>query len=85
MRIIERGISLEKILLSANNNEVVDIIELYRLKVLLLRKLGRNKEVEKVINNALSLGEIINSKGLMERRTARGRSVREAIEEIKKM
>jgi len=85
IRIIEKGISLEKILLSGNNNEVIDIIELYRLKVLLLRKLGTREEMERVINDALSLAEIIKSKGLMERRTSRGRSVKEAIEEIRKM
>jgi len=85
LRIVEKGISLERILISADNNEVIDIIELYRLKILVLKKFGMREEIDKTIKDALSLGEIINSKGLIDRRTSRGRSVREAVEEISKM
>jgi tetratricopeptide (TPR) repeat protein len=85
LRIVEKGIFLEKILLSAENNEIIDIIELYRLKILVLKKYGMLNEVDKTKKDALSLGEIIRSKGLIERRTSRGRSVREALEEIRNM
>lgn len=83
MRIVEKGLSLEKILISANNNEVIDIMELYALKIYLLKGFGRNEEIEEVIKSSLSLGEIINSKGLIERKTSTGRRVWEVIEEIK--
>lgn len=84
-RISEEGISLEGPLLMANNNEIVDILELYLLKGQILKKMKMYEKLSEVIEKSVRLEKVIESKGLSGRKTSLNRSVKEVAGEIEKL